>query len=75
MLSNDHLIISDSKTLPWLAIPATQPRASTQGHPDTHHTVLTEGEKRVGVEGGKQKNKKSTNAENNQNCTLCSISV
>ncbi|KAK2561422.1 hypothetical protein P5673_015944 [Acropora cervicornis] len=33
----------DSKTLPWLAIPATQPRASTQGHPDTHHTVITEG--------------------------------
>ena len=30
----------DSITFPWLAIPATQPRASTQSS-GTHHTKLT----------------------------------
>ena len=56
----------DSKTLPWLAIPVTQSWAPTQEHLGTSHTVITvEREKKGGVVGGKQKNKKSTNTENN----------
>ena len=56
----------DSKTLPWLAIPATQPYAPTQGHPGTCHTMITvEREKKGRVVGGKQKNKRTINAENN----------
>ena len=48
----------DSKTLPCPAIPALQPWASTQGHPGTHHTVITveREKKRGGLVGGKQKN-------------------
>jgi len=54
----------DSKTLPWLAIPATQPWTPIQGQPGTHHTDYRgKREKKGGVLGGKQKNKKSTTAE------------
>jgi len=56
----------DSETLPWLTIPATQPWAPTQVHLGTHHIVITvEREKKGGVVGGKQENKKSINAKNN----------
>ena len=57
----------DSKMLPRLEIPATQPWAPTQGHLGTCHTVITvkreREKKKKGVVGGKQKNKKSTTAE------------
>ena len=38
----------DSEMLPWLAIPATQPRAPTQCHPGTRHNEIHSGKREMG---------------------------
>ena len=59
----------DSKMLPWLEIPTTQPQVPTQGHLGTCHTVISVKKKKKrggGIEGGKQKYKKNANNKNNR---------
>ena len=45
----------DSETLPWLAIPVTQPWAPTSSHPGTCHTELNSGKRGRGRGEGKRK--------------------
>ena len=51
----------DSETLPWLAIPATQPWAPTSSHPGTCHTELNSGKGEGG--GGREKENRQDNSK------------
>ena len=51
----------DSETLPWLAIPATQPWAPTSSHPGTCHTELNSGKGDGG--GGRAKENRQDNSK------------
>ena len=50
----------DSNTLPWLAIPATQPSVPTYSHQDTCHTVLAVEEEKKGGAEKKETNRPET---------------
>ena len=51
----------DSETLPWLAIPATQPWAPTSSHPGTCHTELNSGKREGG--GGREEENREDNSK------------